>query len=135
VCRLAARMLAVKGGSPVLKQYAFQHLAQSDAVKEQLPAITRLFSDAAVLMPGAPNTPLADELQVRDAALVVAVRATGQDTAAYGLDAIQPLADGFQVNPLGYRFRTDKKKAAAAKRDAAFQKWAEWEAKNPAGKK
>ena len=141
---VAVRALSAEGLPSFYKMKAFNTLLRNSA-KDQLPAIRKFFADDAVLEPGVPGVAAADALRMRDTALLVAVRLTGQSPSEYGYTfgpsalaqpMLVPAAPANRMVMTGgdslstLRFRSSATATAEEKRAAAFKKWDEWAAKN-----
>ena len=93
---------------------------------DQVPALEKSFNDQTVLSTTIKivnGMQVRQSVEVRDAALVVAVVLTGQDPADYGFDAF-PKNTGLNFTPTWAKISDEKRKAA-------FEKWTEWKGKNP----
>jgi hypothetical protein len=124
VCKYAVRMLTAPGAQPYYRAQGATMLARHNG-RDYLFALTGLFADETVLVPGGPNNPQ-PEIQVRDVALAMALLLTGQDPSAYGI-AVGSTQEGMKYQYANYRFQPDAKGTAKAKRAAAFAKWRDWE--------
>jgi hypothetical protein len=123
--RLAGRLLASPGLQGAYKTQAFTTITRLKAV-DQIPALEKSFTDQNVLsttIKVVNGMNVRQSVEVRDAALAVAVILTGQDPADYGFDA-------FPKN-VGLSFSATWAKIPEEKRKAAFEKWAAWKEKNP----
>lgn len=137
IARRAAKLLTTEGVMASMKVSAMREMAMRGG-KDNLPDVTRQFADETYFVRNQANiagggigvaVPGTDDIQVRDAALAMAALLTGQDPTAYGMAGVNPNPAQNRYNPSGYAFRKDDKQTAEAKRDAAFKRWAEWEAK------
>lgn len=148
--RLAGRALSADGLVAAWKDIALRILVRNNG-RDQLSAVVKLFADDTLLEKRLPNAASPDDLRLKDAALLAAVRLTGQSPADYGFTtgpgtmAPQPLGvgQGFggnqffleMENTYTQRFRSAGGVTADQKRAAAFKKWDEWAATNlPASK-
>ena len=124
VSKYAARQLALDGSPPWYRANAAAMIARHNG-KEHLLAVTRLLNDQTHVVRGGPNNPQPD-IQVRDVGLAMAVLLTGQDPAAYGLDAANA-NEVMKFQYTNFRFVGDGKTPPEAKREAALAKWRDWE--------
>lgn len=124
VSKYAARQLALDGSPPWYRANAAAMIARHNS-KEHLMAVTRLLTDATFVVRGGPNNPQPD-IQVRDVGLAMALLLTGQDPAAYGLDAANA-NEVMKYQYTNFRFVGDGKTPPEAKREAALAKWRDWE--------
>lgn len=124
VSKYAARQLVLDGAQPWARANAAAMVAKNNG-KEHLMAVTRLLTDQTYVVRGGPNNPQPD-IQVRDVGLAMAVLLTGQDPAAYGLDAANS-SKSMKYQYTNFRFVGDGKTPPEAKREAALARWRDWE--------
>ena len=124
VSKYAARQLTLNGAPPWARANAVALVAKNNG-KEHLMAVTRLLTDQTYVVRGGPNNPQPD-IQVRDVGLAMALLLTGQDPAAYGLDAANS-NESMKYVYTTYRFVGGDKAPPEAKREAALVKWRDWE--------
>ena len=128
---LAARMMTTGGLLTTSKATAAMWVAKAGDPKH-VPALEKAFADAGAIGAGGlvvvngKVVPNPAQLQVRDVALVAAVLVTKQDPGEYGFEQ-RPGAGGT-------RFVYSAWSLPADKREAAFARWQEWRAANPAPK-
>lgn len=129
--RLAVRLLTNPGTTASYRGLAATQLAQL-GTKEHLPLLEKLLDDSAVLTTVARsvvkdgrNEIQRYEIQVRDVGLAVSILLSGQKFEDYGfVDLV--------ANPAGLAtYSYTRRYLPEDKREAAFQKWKQWRAKNP----
>jgi hypothetical protein len=137
-----ARRLAVADvwqGSTSFQGEAIAYLARFGGADE-LALLETLFDDERVVdqrTEGVGNK--RKVIQFRDLALTMAVLMTKQDLAEYGLSYRYPttrlVTDDQRYSYFAHSFEGDTGATATAKRAAAFEKYAEWKAKQKKGRK
>jgi hypothetical protein len=116
---LARRMLAANDGPVEAKPYALLAVGRF-GTSEDVPLLERFFKDARVCVRHRGGFREV-QIQVRDFALAVALHLTQQELKPYGLTHVQNNAQMlFLPNTVWF--------ADEAARDAAFQKWSDWQA-------
>ncbi len=124
--RLAGRIMSTPGVAPVYKNQALTTIVLRRAT-DQLPALEKSFTDTGALTTTVKfvnNMQVRESIEVRDAALVVALVLTDQDPGDYGFEA-------YPKNPTAGTFSPAWAKIDENKRKEAFAKWKAWREKNP----
>ena len=125
--RVAAKLAAANGATPLYRTYGVLMIARLDA-KQHLGVVEALFKDEVpvVNFVAAVGGRQREMPQVRDVALACALILTGQEPTDYGFTSQFGGAS---------RFSYSNWSIEADKRDAAFAKWKAWRADHPdAGK-
>ena len=131
-CDLATRLLRNKAAVASYRSMAATTLVRS-GTKAHLPALEDAMDDKAVVFtvrraaPGKPGEIEANEIQLRDLALVVGLLITQQNPTDYGF--VDQYGKG--VGAGGANFNYTRFFIPEAKRDEAQAKWKEWRAKAP----
>lgn len=123
---VAVKLIQMKGGITTYRMYAVFAIARNGA-KEHLSALESVFADEAALNLGGRvvnGKVEAQQVQMRDMALVAALLLTGQNTEEYGFTEQYKNQTGMQYTYSNWRLPEDKRKAA-------FDKWKAWREKNP----
>ncbi len=119
---LAVKMIGNDGGGqPFMRQYVILAIARFGN-HEHIPLIEPLLKDATPCMPQ--QNPDPKQSQIRDVALAVLVKLSGQELKDYGLEHIQTNPQTvFQPGTVTFN--------DPAKREAALKKWKEWSQQKP----
>lgn len=135
VADLGARMLKTPAVTPANKANAAMQVAKVGNPKH-LPALESAFKDEGVVTTvgfvvagpvGGPAVPVAAKgMQLRDVALAAALLLTQQNPSDYGFEWV---SNASRTTPA--RLLYTSWRLAPDRRDAAFEKWAEWRAANP----
>jgi hypothetical protein len=123
VLRYAARALITNNPQPYYRASAIAMIGRLGG-KAYVPLLVRHFGDETRVI-NANNQP---DIQVRDAALAMALILTGQDPKAYGFDNQNKTNEAMRYSYLYHRFLDGERETADQKRTAAFAKWKAWEA-------
>jgi hypothetical protein len=119
---VARRWVTKDGVPPHMRQYAILVIGRFGQA-DDLPRIVPLLHDTAVCAAQVTNKRQV-QTQVRDVALAVAVRLSGQQLRDYGFNrALEHDRFLYATATLGF--------ADPAERDAALKKWADWSAAQP----
>jgi hypothetical protein len=113
------------GGQPYMKQYVILAIGRFGN-HEHIALVEPLLKDTSLCMPQQTNDP--KQSQIRDVALAVLVRLSGQELKDYGLEHV-PTNSQMVFQPGMVTF------GDTAKRDAALKKWHEWSAQHQPAKK
>ena len=120
---VAARLAGHKSATAYIRAQAVMALSRMEA-KEHLPILESLLSDDSVVMAGRRPVVDADDIQLRDVALVAALLLTGQDPEDYGFSQRYRAADTVRYTYSNWSIPADK-------RLAALEWWKVWREKNP----
>jgi hypothetical protein len=123
--RLAGRLLSATGIQGFYKTQALSTLCRLKSL-EQIPSLEKVFDDQTVVAATSKvvgGMVIRQNIELRDAALAVALLLTGQDPSDYGFEAF-PKTVGSNFSPIWAKIPEDKRKDA-------FDKWTAWREKNP----
>ena len=125
VSKYAAKMML----SPQVREHNRAHattMIAKNSSKEYLLAMTKLFSDEAVVSRGNIANPQPD-INVQDVALAMAVILSGQSTKEYGFTEVNPGHAVMKFSYTNFYFPKDEAADTETRRANAFAKWREWE--------
>ena len=120
----AVRILQQTGLDAELRQLAIHVVGRYGTLENHRPLLESLLKDETAYMIFDANPKKANELQIRDLALVMLLRMTKQSAKDYGFTGTEEDTQ-WVYTPGSHRFRP------RTKRETAFKKWAEWSAAHP----